>query len=125
MKNITILACLFGFMLIMKGCLTEEIEKRPSWSVGRSIENSDEVYENELLPQLNKRPSWSPGRSIEKDDFQKRLIEFKRNNINDLQAFDKYEYFLNRLKNYGGNGFKMNKRPSIGRIRSIVQSSNK
>jgi len=125
MKNITTLAYLLGFMFMMESCLANEIEKRPSWSVGRSTENSDEVYDSNFLPQLNKRPSWSPGRSIENDDLQKRLIEFKRNSLNnDYPAFDKYDFILNQLKSYGGNGYKIYKRPSIGRIRSIVQPSN-
>ncbi len=115
----------FTFMImILCVSLSEQMEKRPSWAVGRSLDSADEsssaeAYQQELYAlqqqHADKRPSWAVGRDLSDlvgdNEVAKRIIEFKRgwNAYHNIQN-DEYETMVNKMRS---------KRPSIGRTRSV------
>jgi hypothetical protein len=116
----------FAFM-IMLVCvsLSEQLEKRPSWAVGRSLDSADESnsaeswyiqqQQQQQHQNADKRPSWAVGRDLsdlaDENEVAKRIIEFKRgwNSIHNIHN-DEYNTMLNKNRA---------KRPSIGRTRSV------
>ena len=70
----------------------ENLSKKPSWAVGRSLEGDSE----EELFELEKKPSWVVGHERERS-VRKRIIEFKKDLEQELSLLNKYEDELNVL----------------------------
>lgn len=111
----TIVQVTFMIMLVCVS-LSEQMEKRPSWAVGRSLDSADESNSAEdwyaQQQHADKRPSWAVGRDLSNEnEIAKRIIEFKRgwNAYHNVQN-DEFETMLNKMRS---------KRPSIGRTRSV------
>ena len=101
------------------------VNKRPSWAIGRSVENRAESDEH---LELVKKPSWAIGRDLsgqmesdETKDWNKRIIEFKRfiefKKDLDTELYQNKEASVKKL-------LQKEKRPSIGaRTRSLSKST--
>ena len=111
-------------VLVACVCQAQLVEKRPSWNVGRSVEEADEeLIDNNLekkidlikLHGLDKKPSWMVGRDLGEEgekDLRKRIIEFKKDIEDDLELLNKYKLLNELLSTTRYSDSLRNKRPS-------------
>lgn len=121
LKTMLKLTCMIMLLFVSS---SEQMEKKPSWAVGRSLDSADESSSAEgsqpdwyyLQQTADKRPSWAVGRDLSEisgdNEVAKRIIEFKRGwNSNHNVQNDEFESILSHKLRA--------KRPSIGRTRSV------
>jgi hypothetical protein len=96
-------------VLVALVSVSQQLDKRPSWAVGRSAEDSYELPSFQDWFTLHKKPSWAVGRDLEAEEgaysgLDKRIIEFKRSG---------------HEQDWESEHKSRGKRPSIGRTRSV------